>query len=259
MSGSVVHPGESAPVLVSTAVVKGDGGLINGVFGGSQKQIGVVGMSETSIGVLGDGATVGVNGSSGTGTGVRGESDSGNGIEGLSQNGIGVHGKGRKLAGLFEGKVTVTDRLTVPQITLGENGEDLVALIAQLQSRIDALELSRVTRGGVPVSGPATRPTIAIELHLLATGQALFSATGSGFQSLAKLTFSIFNRRLRTQQQNVQPLDSTNAHQDGTIQTRGQFNYERGDVLEFSATDGTADPSDLTGQLWSNTEIKSAA
>jgi len=86
----------------------------DGVFGGSDTGIGVQGTSKTNHAVHGESvAGRGVVGISTTFVGVTGMSTSNDAVLGISTSGIGVHGKGGQLAGLFEGDVTVTGKITV--------------------------------------------------------------------------------------------------------------------------------------------------
>jgi hypothetical protein len=86
----------------------------DGVFGSSDTGIGVQGTSRTNHAVHGESAAGrGVVGISQTFVGVTGTSTSNDGVLGTSTSGIGVHGKGGQLAGLFEGDVTVTGKITV--------------------------------------------------------------------------------------------------------------------------------------------------
>src|SRR4051794_7447156 len=72
-------------------------------------------IGRTAIGVMGtsgDPFGAGVFGKNAAGgNGVMGQSASGDGVLGISGSGVGVHGKGARLAGLFEGDVTITGKL----------------------------------------------------------------------------------------------------------------------------------------------------
>jgi hypothetical protein len=99
-----------------------------GTSGESETQFGVAGISKSSAGVRGtsvsgrgaEGVSAdgeGVVGFSTNSAGVWGEADgAGNGVQGTSKSGVGVFGKGGRLAGLFEGKVTVTGDLTAHDV-----------------------------------------------------------------------------------------------------------------------------------------------
>lgn len=91
-SGPRINP------YVIAGIASGKDGSLIGVFGASEFAHGVKGICKNNdlAGVLG-----------------QNDYPDGIGISGTADNGIGVHGTGRRLAGLFEGDVSITGDLTV--------------------------------------------------------------------------------------------------------------------------------------------------
>jgi hypothetical protein len=86
------------------------------VVGKTNSGIGVFAVSVNAVGlraVSENARALEATAKKGTGEGVVAQSDGGDGVFGISATGIGVHGKGGKLAGLFEGDVAVTGKITV--------------------------------------------------------------------------------------------------------------------------------------------------
>jgi len=198
-------------------------------------------------------------------------------VYGFSEARVGIYGEG-PIAGLFEGEVyvngkfesgdtTVQGNLTVNG-NLSVNGHSINALVQQiaelsqkvedLSNRTLTLETSGVTRNGMPVHAPASRPTISTATVNITTVGGEFKVTGQGFRRLGPIVFGIYNMTKQTDVavigQVVDPTISTSTiitQGDGSIDVSAQISCSVGDVLRFSATDGRDDPNDITGTLWS--------
>lgn len=220
-----------------------------GVFGVSVASAGVVGESKGSVGVKGvsvdgrgtEGVSVGgegVVGFSENSTGVMGQADgAGIGVVGTSKSGVGVFGKGARLAGLFEGKVDITEDLTVRGVSI----HALLQRIVKLEETV-AIFLSNPT-------GTATPPTMpVISVSREGSGaESFFIIEGSGF--LASKTVNI-----RVVDDTLQSLTFPHtADANGKINVRQSISCTSGLALHFSATDSRPNPGDMTGVLFSNT------
>jgi hypothetical protein len=239
--------------------VAGESDTGRGVHGTSNTNIGVSGDSQLSAGVRGtsvrgrgtEGLSTnleGVVGISKQSTGVLGISEaSGTGVIGQSNTGIGVHGKGGRLAGLFEGRVEVTESLTV-------RGFDVIALIEALGR----------TNFGEPIQKPPTRPNLAVrqlrreELAVDEPAEARhFEVQGSGFLRGTPVVIRFFNTTSLDlndfESPNIPPRHSVVSDPNGAISLRAeQIRCRPGDHLQVAASDGRGDSNDLSSTLWSN-------
>jgi hypothetical protein len=138
LSGNIGVLGEST----EGAGVKATSQSGPGLFAQSNAA-GIWGKSETWMGVFGE--TQSTTG----GAGVMGEHKNGGvGVLGVSEkeNGIGVLGRGKRLAGLFEGEVSITGNLTLQGVSIQTWLQRIVQLeqqatsAGQLVQRINSLE-----------------------------------------------------------------------------------------------------------------------
>jgi hypothetical protein len=206
-------------------------GELTGVFGQAPQR----GM----IGIAGSPNGIGVYGGSvdGAGTGVFGDAgDHQAGVIGRSNGskGVGVQGEntGGGLAGLFQGNVRVDGG------TLTVQGQDLLARVEQLAQEVSQLaqqvsQLPVQTNRGVPVARP-TRPNL-----IVSPSGTTVTINGQGFKSGALITLHL-----------THTVPSSN-EEDRTGRFPIEFILESGDHVTVVGTDGTPDPFDSTGFLWS--------
>ena len=209
----------------------------DGVWGDSPSGRGVVGISKTGAGVWGQTATgrAVVGAIDEDGVGVWGETQKGRGVVGISHQDVGVYGKGAQLAGLFEGKVSVTDDLLVQGVSL----QAMVQTIQLLQQQIKDLQKQS---GQTPTPPPSSQPQISVSSQ-----SGTFAVSGSGFLATTNVTIRVVDDAFNTLTFR-QSTDST-----GQLSATLPISCVSGLSLHFSATDSRPNPSDLTGVLWSNT------
>jgi hypothetical protein len=226
-----------------------DGG--RGVEGWSNTAYGVAGESKTSAGVRGTSVkgrgtegwstdSEGIVGISTNGNGVWGQTDgAGIGVVGTSKSGVGVVGRGGRLAGLFEGNVEVTGTLSISGVGFAV----ILARISALEVQVATLAQQVARLGGaVPVD----------------TGIPTLSASQEGSQIRVK--GGSFKPKTGIRIRFVVGQIGNEDYAVTTSLLNGTFSVlvPVGDLpsrtpIWVSATDGTPNPSDHTGVLWSNT------
>jgi len=177
------------------------------------------------------------------------------GVYGYSENNAGIYGESPLFAGFFSGKVYISGQLEASDTKIngeltvtgdlnvhGRSINQLVQKIKGLEEKINELETSRVTRAGMPVRVPATRPSITLtNLSIDHDLNGVFTITGTGFRSNAPLFYRVFNITTNNlvgvvaqNQFDIENLPAvipsgiigSHAEPDGTLNTRrelGQF------------------------------------
>jgi hypothetical protein len=171
---------------------------VTGVFGELPSEILVfanpaIGTVALKAGVFGYGHGNGVQGhsSSPTDSGVWGHnSHGGYGVTGTSDkpNGIGVFGRGEALAGKFEGKVEITENLTVHGIDLIERINQLENVISNLTNHVIPKPAINLLDTGyhVSVSGYGFTPLSLIEIRKSYHWNNTFTTTGANNPTVVK-------------------------------------------------------------------------
>jgi hypothetical protein len=203
-----------------------DEGNGNGVYGRSAKSDGVAGVT------TGDGKA-GVAGvcETGNGNGVYGRSKGANGVVGSSSSdvhagvagvndnsaGVGIYGKGGRLAGLFEGKVEITESLIV-------QGIDVVGLLHRLQQLepiLAELEAARAARSIISVQ----------QVTQAQGGGARFMITGEHFRAFATVKINVHSNTT------AGALGVGNTDGQGKLNTFLEIRCSPGTVLIITAFD----------------------
>jgi hypothetical protein len=100
------------------------------------------------------------------------------------------------------------------------------------------------------------------DFNPLASGNLIFRLTGSGFRRGSKVMVRVFDVSTQTKLQlagegliNTISQAEFSSQPDGSLSAGDQFQAAKGDELNFAATDGTSDPNDTSGMLWSNSIV----
>jgi hypothetical protein len=253
--------------------VQGIGKAWNGVEGFSDSTIGGVGVfgaargSGTGVWGQGKGSGFGVHGThvdGGTGVvgtstkwvGVYGETDgvengpagvwgehkgAGIGVKAISNTGVGLVAFSNGTAAVFQGDVEVTGdvELTGALAVAGVGFTVVLARLAALERQISDLaqQVAGVGDSGAPTISVSQPPGSKLQVH------------GSSFKPNAAI-------RIRL----VVGVIGNEASVNTTSSGNGSFEHifpvtgvASGTAIWVSATDGTPDPSDITGFRWSNT------
>jgi hypothetical protein len=196
-------------------------------------------------------------------------------VYGHSEGSTAIYGESPVYAGFFSGDVYVSDELTIGSdsksvnkaiATIGElqtTIKGLVQTISDLERKVGSANSSGQTSFGIPVQSPVVRPTIVLtEFNPLASGGLIFRLTGNGFKRGSKVMVRVFDVSTRTQLTLAnEGIISTFSQAeffsaaDGSLNASDQFQAGKGDELNFAATDGTSDPNDTSGMLWSNSIV----